>query len=87
MNGYHRSLLMFFIGCGIAAGIIFIGGYLFGRSKPPELKTILMEEKADREYIERYKVAGEDRYQYVLHKEYVLAAEFLTDGWTYEEGE
>ena len=78
MNQFNRELSKILVGLFIFGAAIFIIGFFVGRSNPT-IKTILMDDKPDREFIERYHVAG-GGYQYVLHKEYVLDAEFLVDG-------
>lgn len=47
--------------------------------KRPPVEYRYVEHEADREYIEKYHVAGSDDYIFVLHREYVLDAEFILD--------
>lgn len=60
--------------------VSFSVGFFIGKNRPPTIKTILMEDKADREYIERYNFADiPGKYKYILVKEYELGAEFIAD--------
>lgn len=77
MKQFVKDCIKYIGVTGVVLSSVFMIGFFVGRARPPEIKTILMEDKADREYIERYNIAGEDGYQYVLHKEYLLDAEFV----------
>jgi hypothetical protein len=78
MTPYIRDLIKYILIGAAIFGALFWAGFLTGRARPPEIKTILMEDAADREYIERYRKAGTDEYEFILHKEYKLDAEFVT---------
>lgn len=77
MNQFTRDLCRIFIPAAFIIAVFFFAGFFIGKSRPPSIKAIVMEETADREYIERYRIAGEEGYQFVLHKEYVLEADFI----------
>lgn len=69
----------------LAAGIIFvflmgmIAGKAVQRQQEPEPEVKYIEREPDREYLEKYHVAGQDDFIFVLHREYLLDAEFIID--------
>jgi len=81
---HHIDIVKVIIVTILVIAVSVFAGFMLGRSRPPTIKTILMEDKADREYIERYHRAGEQGYDYVLHKEYKMDAEFVIGGGVME---
>ena len=79
MNQFIKDVLKILLASIVVLGTGFGAGVLVGRNRPPTIRTIMLSDIADREYIERYHIAGEDGYSYILHKEYKMNAEFVID--------
>lgn len=73
----------FLIAIGIivfALCVVYFAGYKIGSNRVRH-EIIYKHKKPDREYIQRYNVAGEGEYVYILTREYVMDAEFVVDGY------